>query len=132
MPQKPVVVTVGGQEVEAWTELTLKRSKDELTGELSMTLFAGGMPPEPVVRQAKAGAEIQVYIAGQIAFTGTVDKRQGTGSKKGKPGTSDTKEDHGGTLSTNIGPNEYTVKISARGKTKRLIDFRTSIRPPAC
>lgn len=122
MPQKPVVVTVGGQEVEAWTELTLKRSKDELTGELSMTLFAGGMPPEPVVRQAKAGAEIQVYIAGQIAFTGTVDKRQGTGSKKGKPGTSDTKEDHGGTLSTNIGPNEYMVKISARGKTKRLID----------
>lgn len=122
MAQKPVVITIGGQEVKTWTEMTLQRSKDELTGSFSCTLFAGGMPPEPVVRQAKAGAEIQVYIAGQIAFTGTVDKRKGTGAKQGKEGTKGTESEHGGTVSVNIGPNEYSVKISARGKTKRLID----------
>ena len=90
---------------------------------------------------AKAGAEITVYIAGQLAFTGTVDKREGTGTRRHKNERFSTpaRRRHqqraaatstSGTTSVNIGPNEYTIKLSARGKTKRLIDARTSIRPP--
>ncbi|MEY9235407.1 prophage tail gpP-like protein [Bradyrhizobium japonicum] len=124
---KPVVILVGGQELTTWTEMTLQRSKEELTGSLDVTIFAGAMPSVPIARSAKAGAEIQCYIAGQLAFTGTVDKRQGTGAKKGKDpeGGTDTEneENKGSTsMSVNIGPNEYTIKLSARGKTKRLID----------
>ncbi|MBO4228454.1 phage baseplate assembly protein, partial [Bradyrhizobium neotropicale] len=121
---KPVVITVGGSALENWTEMTLQRSKDELTGSLSVTIFAGAMPPTPMARSAMAGAEIQVYIAGQLAFTGTVDKRQGTGAKHGKDGTAQDNQETKGesSMSVNIGPNEYTIKLSARGKTKRLID----------
>jgi prophage tail gpP-like protein len=124
---KPVVILVGGQELTTWTEMTLQRSKEELTGSLEVTIFAGAMPSAPIARSAKAGAEIQCYIAGQLAFTGTVDKRQGTGANKGEnpEGGTDTEsqETKGSTsMSVNIGPNEYTIKLSARGKTKRLID----------
>jgi prophage tail gpP-like protein len=124
---KPIVILVGGQELTTWTEMTLQRSKEELTGSLNVTIFAGAMPSVPIARAAKAGAEIQCYIAGQLAFTGTVDKRKGTGAKKGKEktgGTDDENPEHKGesSASVNIGPNEYTIKISARGKTKRLID----------
>ncbi|MGY3615658.1 phage baseplate assembly protein [Bradyrhizobium sp. USDA 10063] len=121
---KPVVITVGGSALENWTEMTLQRSKDELTGNLSVTLFAGAMPPTPIARGARVGADIQVYIAGQLAFTGTVDKRQGTGAKHGNDGTAaDNKETHGeSSMSVSIGPNEYTIELTARGKTKRLID----------
>jgi prophage tail gpP-like protein len=119
---KPVVIVVGGSALENWTEMTLQRSKDELTGTLNVSIFAGAMPPTPIARSAMAGSEIMVYIAGQLAFTGTVDKRTGTGDKHGKEGTDDNKEQSGASMSVNIGPNEYTIKLSARGKTKRLID----------
>jgi prophage tail gpP-like protein len=124
---KPVVILVGGQELSTWTEMTLKRTKAELTGSLEVTIFAGAMPSVPIARAAKAGAEIQCYIAGQLAFTGTVDSRKGTGAKKGKDQTEGTDTDNEETkgetsMSVSIGPNEYTIKLSARGKTKRLID----------
>jgi len=119
---KPVVITVGGQELTTWTEMTLQRSKEEMTGSLSVTIFAGAMPSIPMARAATAGAEILVYIMGQIAFTGTVDKRTGTGSQKGKKGTKEKDTKSGTTMSTNIGPDEYTIKLTARGKTKSLID----------
>ena len=120
---KPVVITVGGSELTTWTEMTLTRSKEELTGSLSVSIFAGAMPSGPIARAATAGAEIQVYVGGQLAFFGTVDSRKGTGSKKGKKGTEENnKEPSGATMSTNIGPDEYTIKLTARGKTKRLID----------
>ena len=81
------------------------------------------MPIQPIVRAAAAGAEILVYVGGQLAFTGDVDKRKGTGSKKGKEGTEENNnEPSGATMSTNIGPDEYTIKLTARGKTKKLID----------
>jgi prophage tail gpP-like protein len=123
----PVVIAIGGSALDTWTEMTLQRSKDELTGSLSVTIFAGAMQSAPMIRAAKCGAEITVYIAGQLAFCGTVDKREGSGTKKGKKGADDTNKKEGkgtdGTkLSVNIGPNEYTIKLSARGKTKRLID----------
>src|SRR6187402_3098092 len=124
---KPVVILVGGSELTTWTDMTLQRSKEEMTGTLNVTIFAGAMPSAPIARAAKAGAEIQCYIAGQLAFTGTVDKRQGTGAKKGKDETAGTDTENQETkgdssMSVNIGPNEYTLKLSARGKTKRLID----------
>lgn len=129
---KPVVILVGGQELTTWTEMSLQRSKAEMTGSLDVTIFAGAMPSIPIARSARAGAEIQCYIAGQLAFTGTVDSRTGTGARKGHPGTAtSTEEVHdgggseesgGGSMNVNIGPNEYTIKLSARGKTKRLID----------
>ena len=120
---KSVVITVGGSELTTWTEMTLTRTKDELTGSLSVSIFGGGMPSAPLARSAAAGAEIQCYIAGQLAFTGTVDKRKGSGTQKGKEGTEDQDTSSGeSSLSVNIGPTEYTIKLSARGKTKRLID----------
>lgn len=120
---KPVVITVGGSELTTWTEMTLSRSKEEMTGNLSVTIFAGAIPSGPIARAAAAGAEILVYIGGQIAFTGEVDKRKGTGSKSGKPGSKESDSGKSGTsLSTNIGPDEYTIKLTARGKTKTLID----------
>jgi len=120
---KPVVITVGGTELTTWTEMTLQRSKEELTGSLSVSIFAGAMPSGPIARAASAGAEILVYVAGQLAFTGIIDKRRGTGAKKGKKGTKESDKEKGGaSASTTIGPNEYTIKLSARGKTKRLID----------
>src|SRR5262245_54863045 len=103
---KPVVIAIGGSALEDWTEKTLTRKKENLTGELSVTIFAGAMPPLPMVREAMAGSEISVYIAGQLAFTGTVDKRTGTGAKKGKPGTKESgKDQQGKSNSVTIGPN---------------------------
>jgi prophage tail gpP-like protein len=108
--------------------MTLQRSKDEMTGSLSVTIFAGAMPSGPMVAAARCGAPINVYVGGQLAFCGSVDRREGSGTKKGKKGADEEnkKSDHGeaGGASThvNIGPNEYTIKLSARGKTKRLID----------
>jgi prophage tail gpP-like protein len=120
---KPVVITVGGSELTTWTEMTLSRSKEEMTGSLSVSIFAGAMPSGPIARAATAGAEILVYIGGQLAFTGTVDSRKGSGTKSGKEGSEDSDEGKSGTsMSVNIGPDEYTIKLSARGKTKDLID----------
>jgi len=128
---KPVVITCGGGPIETWTEMTLNRKKENLTGQLSVTIFAGAAPSKPILVAAKAGAPIQVYIAGQLAFTGYVDARTGTGAHTGDKGTADssggqetegTSGEGGGSMSVNIGPNEYTVKIAARGKTRRLVD----------
>jgi prophage tail gpP-like protein len=121
---KPVVIAVGGSELTTWTEMTLTRKKEDLTGELSVSIFAGAMPSIPMVQAIKCGAEITVYIGGQLAFCGTVDKRTGSGTKKGKKGSKDSDKETKGTskAGVSIGPNEYTIKVSARGKTKRLID----------
>jgi prophage tail gpP-like protein len=122
---KPVVIAVGGSALETWTEMTLQRKKEDLTGELNVTIFAGAMPSIPMVQAIKCGAEITVYVGGQLAFCGTVDKREGSGTKKGKKGSDggDQKSGKGESkASVNIGPTEYTIKITARGKTKRLID----------
>src|SRR5262245_29987146 len=125
---KPVSIFIGGGELETWTEMTLTRKKENLTGELEVTIFAGSMPPMPIVRQIMAGVEITVYIAGQLAFTGTCDKRKGTGRKKGKEGTKHAGKEkqgnskEGGSLKLSVGPTDYSIKMSARGKTKRLID----------
>ena len=121
----PVVITIGGSALTTWTEMTLKRSKDDMTGTLECSIFAGAVSSGPMVAAAKCGAEVNVYVGGQLAFCGTVDKREGSGTKKGKKGSDDDnkKTGHGSSeASVNIGPTEYTIKLSARGKTKRLMD----------
>ena len=123
----PVVICIGGSALDSWTEMTLQRSKDKMTGSLSVTIFAGAMSSGPMVAAAKCGAEITVYVGGQLAFTGSVDKREGSGTKKGKKGADETNQKSGkgksGTqASVTMSATEYTVKLSARGKTKRLID----------
>lgn len=127
----PVVVFVEGSELIGWTELSLQRSKDELTGALEIGIFMGHIPNAPVVANAAHGREITVYIGGNLAFIGTIDKRIGTGARHGKGGTTVNDGSHGSSSvvssdgnsrSVNIGPNEYTVKLQARGKLKVLID----------
>jgi prophage tail gpP-like protein len=123
----PVVICIGGSALDTWTEMTLQRSKDEMTGSLSVSIFAGAMQSGPMIAAAKCGADISVYIAGQLAFCGTIDKRSGSGTKKGKKGADEENQKEGkgasGTqMSVSISATEYTVKLSARGKTKRLID----------
>lgn len=128
---KPVVIAIGGSELTTWTQMTLSRKKKDLTGQLEITAFAGSLPSMPVLREILAGSEITVYIAGQLAFTGTVDKRQGHGVKKGHTGSKGKEKQgtakgdgggKGGNVSLTVSATEYSVKISARGKTKRLID----------
>lgn len=130
---KPVSIFIEGQEFATWTEMTLSRSKSDLTGSLSMSIFMGYMPEEPVIVDAAHGREIAVYIGDHLAFLGQVDRRIGTGARHGKTGTSENKGTHGSSSKTNgggggegptvtIGPNEYTVQLKARGKTKLLVD----------
>jgi prophage tail gpP-like protein len=122
----PYEIYIGGSKLEGWTESTLTRKKKDMTGELSVSIFFSYVPKAPVMVGANRGKEITVYVGGQLAFTGKVDSRTGTGAKHGKSGTDDNPEQStdagGGGRSVSIGPNEYTVKLTARGKTKYLID----------
>jgi len=122
----PFRIFIGGSELLNFTDAKLSRSKDDLTGSLSLSLFMSYVPGEPVMTFAGVGNEVLVYIGNEIAFTGKVDIRGGTGSHSGDPGTKNTPTSmrtNGGPIgSVNIGPNEYTVKIQARGKTKIAVD----------
>lgn len=122
---KPVHIFIGGSELLAWTEMTLTRAKESLTGNLSVSLFMGRIPDAPTIVDAAHGREITVYVGGHLAFVGTIDVRRGTGARHGAPGTTENKEgaaDADSTRSVSIGPNEYTVQLSCRGKCKVLID----------
>ena len=122
---KPVSIFIGGKDLVGWTQMSLSRSKDEMTGELNVTIFMGYMPTAPVEMNACRGQEITVYIAGQLAFIGIIDKRKGIGSKKGEDGTTPTEtgtSKFSSSISYSIGPTEYTITLTARGKTKYLID----------
>ena len=124
---KPVHIFIDGSELIGWTDMSLTRSKDKLTGSLELSIFMGYMPDSPCVVDAARGREITAYIGGHLAFIGYIDKRTGTGARHGeKEGTAESPTpeptEGGGSQSLSIGPNEYTVKLSARGKTKYLID----------
>ena len=123
MTYKPVNVFIEGELVEGWTDLTLNRSKEELTGKLDMSFFFTYVPPRPVMVNAARGRKIAVYIYGNLAFRGILDSRTGSGVKEGEPGSSKSSSSAGESTNTvNIGPDEYTVKLSARGMTKTLVD----------
>ena len=117
----PVHIFVGGEELHGWTEMTLQRAKKNMTGSLSISMFFSYVPTSPVAITATRGKEVTVYIGGHLAFTGKFDKRTGSGTKKGGKGSSGNPPE-GGMRSVSIGAEEYTVRLSARGKTKYLID----------
>lgn len=120
---KPFRIMIGGSELENYTSATLKRAKNQLTGELSVTIFYGRMPNSPIEVNALRGQEILCYVHGHLAFNGRIDKRggrptQGRDEKGRFTGETVTASEVAGKL-TQQG---YTVTISARGKTKYLID----------
>jgi prophage tail gpP-like protein len=119
----PVAVFVGGAQLEGYTALTITRSKEELTGTCSIDLFFNYMPSSPVVVDAAISKEVLIYIGGQLAFTGFLDRRTGSGIRHGQPGSSRSDSDSAqvSDRSVRIGPNEYNVSLTARGKTKKLI-----------
>jgi prophage tail gpP-like protein len=117
---KPVHIFIDRKELLNWTGMTLKRSKDAMTGELTVNVFMGWLPDEPLMVEATRGREILVYIGGKLAFTGSIDRRRDTASKTAVGRDGATAED--GSTRTSIGPTSYEVDFSARGKTKYLID----------
>lgn len=107
----PFVIVIGGQIFRGWTSARLKRSRKDLTGSLTVDVFFTFMPKNPVMRGVSSGKEIQVYVGGHLAFNGVIDKR-GAGGKKGEGGAS---------VSSTISSDAYRVTITARGKTKYLV-----------
>jgi prophage tail gpP-like protein len=105
---KPVHVFVDRQELTGYTSLNLRRSKNEMTGQLSLDIFMKWLPEEPVLEQVGRGREVLVYIGGHLAFTGFIERRQDKGQKSSN--------------STSVGPDSYSVTFTCRGKTRALID----------
>lgn len=117
--------------------MKLSRERKNMTGNLTVEVFYTNLPANPVMRQVTAGAEIQVYISSQLAFTGTIDARSGKGKGKHKghkehsQGLNDRnlsgvdrtgKNPIGAGVHTYADAESYKITIEARGKTKRLID----------
>lgn len=118
----PFEIRVAGQKLVGWTSARLSRKRKDLTGSLTLDCFFGSIPASPVLRDVKAGAEIQVLVGGEIAFTGKIDKRNGRGKKRKTADKAGDKSDATFQRSVSIGKDSYSVTITARGKTKRLID----------
>lgn len=135
MALPPVAVFIGGQQLEGYTWLTVTRSKEDLTGSCNIDLFFNYMPTAPVVVDAAVSKDLWIYIGGQLAFNGTVDKRTGKGVTQGRDRngrfTSHAVDglDGGSSRSASIGPSSYEVTISGRGKTKRLVDSSHQVKP---
>lgn len=132
-----VVITVGGQNLYGWTNMKLARQRKDMTGALTFEMFFTNIPANPQMRSVVAGAEIQVYIAGNLAFTGTIDSRTGSGKGKHKghhqhaQGLNDRNlagVDRSGRNPSGAGVHAYAdaesykITVECRGKTKRLVD----------
>lgn len=132
-----VVITVGGSNLYGWENCKLSRERKNLTGSLTFEMFFTNIPNNPQMRQVTAGAQISVYIAGQLAFVGTVDARTGSGKGKHKghhehaQGLNDRnlagvdktgKNPKGAGVHAYADAESYKVTVECRGKTKRLID----------
>lgn len=111
---KPVRIFLDGQELDRWTSMTLSRKKADLTGSFSCEVFFAYTPSKPVMINALRGKDVTVYIANQLAFFGSLDRRNGKGSATTQTG--------GTEASGSIDTNSYSVSLSARGRTKVLID----------
>lgn len=118
---KPVQIFIDGQELTGYTDMRLKRAKENMTGELSFSVFMGWIPEEPFLKQATKGRQVLVYIARQLAFTGIIDRRRDTADSEGAAGTT-RGESEGSTQSLSVGPTEYTIRFTCRGNTKFLVD----------
>lgn len=125
---KPVTIFIDRRELIGYTSLNLRRSKNEMTGEASISVFMGWMPTEPVFQEATKGKELLIYIGGHLAFTGFIDRRGDVANKSSRARDSEGRfvsgggGESGGEGNLSIGPDEYTVSFTARGKTKYLID----------
>lgn len=106
---KPVRIFLDGKELNYWTSMTLSRKKSDLTGSFSCEVFFSYMPAKPVMIDALRGKDVTVYVANQLAFFGSLDRRSG----KGKGGTE---------VSGSISADTYTVQLTARGRTKVLVN----------
>jgi prophage tail gpP-like protein len=95
----PVTILIGGAYLSEWTEMSLTRKKKDLTGSAEITVFYSVIPVSPIIVQAVAGVDVQIYIGGHIAFTGGVDSRSASADK-------DT----------------YKITLQCRGKTRVLVD----------
>lgn len=120
-------IFIGGEELIGFTSATLSRKKAEMTGSLSVEIFFSYVPGSPVYVQAARGREVTVYISDQLAFSGILDKRKGEGVKQnrdsqGRFASGSSGSDAGGDVSSSIGPDKYRVTLTARGKTKYLVD----------
>lgn len=119
--------------------MNLQRQKGEMTGSLSVGIFFGYLPKTPQLTGAAHGKPVAVYIGGRLAFVGTLDKREGKGDRKKKDGGGSTRRGGhskgvhnsigtghqaggGPGIATHIGPDQYTITLSARGMTKGLMD----------
>lgn len=96
----PVVIFLAGAELFGWTKMSLTRTKKDLTGSLRITMFFSYVPQQPVAVDAARGKDVTVYVGGHLVFTGKLDKRNGA----------------------TISADSYEVTLTARGKTKYLID----------
>lgn len=132
----PIVIVVGGVLLEGYTSMSLTRSKNDMTGTLSVTVFWGYLPNQPVLTAARAGAPIMVYIGGHLAFIGKIDSRGGASKKgnqrnsnqfsggKGRQVSLGSGKQAGGKagVSSHADATSYIVTIKARGMTRDLID----------
>lgn len=105
---RQINVFVDRKELTGYTSLRLKRSKKDMTGQLTIGVFMGWLPTKQVLGGVNQGMEILVYIGTHLAFTGIIDRRKDKSSKS--------------TTSQSVGANQYTVTFTCRGKTKYLID----------
>lgn len=115
-----VRVFIGRQELSRFTSLRLTRSKKDLTGSLSLDVFMNYTEGAPVLGNVQTGQEILVYVGNHLAFTGSLDRRVDSGDYSGESEDKDTPVDSD--ITPNIGPNNYTISLQSRGKTKVLID----------
>lgn len=109
---KPFQIFISGKELIGYTSATLTRKKSDLTGSFSCEIFFNYSPKAPVAIDALRGKEVTVYVGGHLAFFGSLDKRNGKGHGKLS----------GSEASGSISPDSYSVTLTARGRTKYLID----------
>lgn len=112
---KPFRIFLDGKELLQYTGAKLSRKKEDLTGSLSCEVFFNYMPNKPVMVEALRGRDVTVYVGEHLAFFGTLDKRNG----KGRAPNNDVT---GSEITSNIEPNTYSVNLTARGRTKYLIE----------
>jgi len=111
---KPLRIFMDGKELTQYTGARLSRKKADLTGSFSCEVFFNYVPQKPVMVDALRGKDVTVYIGNHLAFFGALDRRSGKGRVPSN--------DKGTEVSSSIEPNTYNVSLTARGRTKYLIE----------
>lgn len=126
MRYKPFQIFLDGRELQGWTSAKLERRKENLTGSLTVEIFFSYIPSKPVFVEAVRGKEITAYVGGQLAFTGILDKRTGKSvqarDERGRFTSGTSGPSDGFDVSGSLSDKGYSVTLTARGKTKYLID----------